>query len=65
LAPGRHASHPARHDASAGDPAESRPYIQTWLGGAEVGEDNTTRVFAAVNKILTAGRVVVAQVVAA
>lgn len=39
------------------DAAESRAYIQTWLGGAEVGEDNITRVFAAVNKILTAGRV--------
>jgi antirestriction protein ArdC len=39
------------------DPAESRAYIQTWLGGTEVGEDNITRVFAAVNKILTAGRV--------
>jgi antirestriction protein ArdC len=49
----------------AWDPAESRAYILTWLGGAEVGEDNITRVFAAVNKILTAGRVVVAQVVAA
>ena len=39
------------------DAAESRAYIQTWLGGAEVGEDHITRVFAAVNKILTAGRV--------
>jgi antirestriction protein ArdC len=39
------------------DPAQSRAYIQTWLGGAEVGEDHITRVFAAVNKILTAGRV--------
>ncbi len=51
----------------AWDPAESRAYIQTWLGGTEVTEDNITRVFAAVNKILTAGRVVadVAEAVAA
>jgi antirestriction protein ArdC len=41
----------------AWDAAESRAYIQTWLGGTDVGEDNITRVFAAVNKILTAGRV--------
>ena len=47
------------------DPAESRAYIQTWLGGREVGEDHITRVFAAVNKILTAGRVDVAEPVAA
>jgi hypothetical protein len=47
------------------DPAQSRAYIQTWLGGAEGGEDHITRVFAAVNKILTAGRVVVAEPVAA
>jgi hypothetical protein len=47
------------------DAAESRAYIQTWLGGTEVGEDNITRVFAAVNKILAAGRVVVAEAVAA
>jgi antirestriction protein ArdC len=39
------------------DAAESRAYIQTWLGGAEVTEDNITPVFAAVNKILTAGRI--------
>ena len=39
------------------DPAESRAYIQNWLGGTETTEDNITRVFAAVNKILTAGRV--------
>jgi hypothetical protein len=39
------------------DAAESRAYIQGWLGGAEVTEDNITRVFAAVNKMLTAGRV--------
>jgi antirestriction protein ArdC len=47
------------------DTAESRAYIQGWLGGTEVTEDNITRVFAAVNKILTAGRVVVAEAVAA
>jgi hypothetical protein len=40
-------------------------YIHGWLGGAEVTEDNITRVFAVVNKILTAGRVVVAEAVAA
>jgi antirestriction protein ArdC len=39
------------------DPAESRAYIQNWLGVTEVAEDNISRVFAAVNKILTAGRV--------
>jgi hypothetical protein len=39
------------------DPGESRAYIQGWLGRAEVTEDNITRVFAAVNKILMAGRV--------
>jgi antirestriction protein ArdC len=49
----------------AWDAAESRAYIQGWLSGAEVTEDNITRVFAAVNKILTAGRVVVAEAVAA
>ncbi|ORW32765.1 hypothetical protein AWB91_09775 [Mycobacterium paraense] len=38
------------------DPAESRAYIQGWLAGAEVTEDNITRVFAAANKILAAGR---------
>jgi antirestriction protein ArdC len=47
------------------DAAESRAYIQTWLGGAEVAEDNISRVFAAVNKILTAGRADVAEAVAA
>ena len=47
------------------DAAESRAYIQTWLAGAEVTEDHITRVFAAVNRILTAGRVVVAEAVAA
>ena len=48
------------------DAAESRAYIQTWLGGTEVTEDNIGRVFAAVNKILTAGRAVaVAEPVAA
>jgi antirestriction protein ArdC len=45
--------------------AESRAYIQTWLGGTEVSEDHITRVFAAVNKILAAGRVVIAETVAA
>jgi hypothetical protein len=40
------------------DAAESRAYIQGWLGGTEVAEDNISRVFAAVNKTLTAGRVV-------
>jgi hypothetical protein len=39
--------------AAGSDPAESRAYIQGWLGGTEVTEDNITRVFAAVNKILT------------
>ena len=43
------------------DAAESRAYIQGWLGGTEVTEDNITRVFAAVNKILTAGHVHAAQ----
>ncbi|MEB4210959.1 ArdC family protein [Mycobacterium sp. 94-17] len=38
------------------DPAESRAYIQRWLGDTEVTENNISRVFAAVNKILTAGR---------
>jgi len=47
------------------DAAESRAYIQTWLGGTEVGEDHITRIFAAVNKILTAGRIDVAEAVAA
>jgi antirestriction protein ArdC len=47
------------------DAAESRAYIQNWLGDAEVTEDNISRVFAAVNKILTAGRVVVAEAAAA
>jgi antirestriction protein ArdC len=47
------------------DAEESRAYIQTWLGGTEVTEDNITRVFAAVNKILTAGHVDVAEAVAA
>ena len=46
------------------DPAESRAYIQNWLGGTEVAEDNIGRVFAAVNKILIAGRVA-AQIVTA
>ena len=36
------------------DAAESRAYIQTWLGDSDVTEDNISRVFAAVNKILTA-----------
>jgi len=40
------------------DAAESRAYIQRWLGGTETTQDNTSRVFAAVNKILAAGRVV-------
>ncbi len=39
------------------DAAESRAYIQGWLGGTEATEDHITRVFAAINKILTAGRV--------
>jgi hypothetical protein len=47
------------------DPAESRAYIQNWLGGTEVAEDSIARVFAAVNKILTAGHVAVAEMVAA
>jgi antirestriction protein ArdC len=47
------------------DTAESRAYIQTWLGGTEVTDDHVQRIFAAVNKILTACRVVVAEAVAA
>jgi hypothetical protein len=47
------------------DPAESRAYIQGWLAGAEVTDGHAQRIFAAVNKILTTGRVVVAQAVAA
>lgn len=43
------------------DPAESRAYIHGWLGGAGTTEDNVTRVFAAVNKILTAGRAAAAE----
>jgi antirestriction protein ArdC len=39
----------------AWDAAESRAYIQGWLGATEVTEDHITRVFAAVNKILAAG----------
>jgi antirestriction protein ArdC len=46
------------------DAAESRAYIQTWLGGTEVTETAISRVFAAVNKILAAGHVV-AETVAA
>jgi antirestriction protein ArdC len=46
----------------AWDAAESRAYIQTWLGGTETTEDNISRVFAAVNKILgQRGRVIAAQ----
>jgi antirestriction protein ArdC len=47
------------------DPAESRAYIKGWLGGTAVAEDKITRVFAAVNKILAAGRVDVAEAAAA
>jgi N-terminal domain of anti-restriction factor ArdC len=47
------------------DAAESRAHIQNWLGGTEVTEENISRVFAAVNKVLAAGRVVVAEMVAA
>jgi antirestriction protein ArdC len=47
------------------DTAESRAYIQTWLGGTEVTDDHVQRIFAAVNKILTAGSVVAAEAVAA
>ena len=47
------------------DPSESRAYIQHWLHGTEVTETAISRVFAAVNKILTAGRVDVAAAVAA
>jgi hypothetical protein len=39
------------------DPAESRAYIQRWLGGTEVTENHMSRVFAAVNKILAAGHI--------
>ncbi len=42
------------------DASESRAYIQTWLGRAEVTEANISRIFAATNKILAAGRVVAA-----
>jgi antirestriction protein ArdC len=49
----------------AWDGSESRAYIQTWLGDTEVAEDNISRVFAAVNKILTAGHVHAAQTTAA
>ena len=42
------------------DAAESRAYIQNWLGGTETTEGNISRVFAAVTKILAAGRVVAA-----
>jgi hypothetical protein len=49
----------------AWDAAESRAYIQTWLGGAEVTETAISRMFASVNKILAAGHVVVAETVAA
>jgi hypothetical protein len=49
----------------AWDASESRAYIQGWLGGTEVTEENISRVFAAVNKVLAAGRVVVAEMVAA
>jgi antirestriction protein ArdC len=48
----------------AWDAGESRAYIQGWLGGTEVTEDHITRVFAAVNKILTAGRVDVEAIAA-
>jgi hypothetical protein len=46
------------------NPAESRAYIQRWLSGTEVTENHISRVFAAVNKILTAGHVHAAEVVA-
>jgi antirestriction protein ArdC len=49
----------------AWDAAESRAYIQGWLGRTEVTQDHIPRVFAAVTKILTAGRVDVAEAVAA
>jgi antirestriction protein ArdC len=47
------------------DPAESRAYIQRWLHGTEAAEDHITRVFAAVNKILTAGHRIAETTVAA
>jgi antirestriction protein ArdC len=47
------------------DAAESRAYIQGWLHGTETGEDHITRVFAAVNKILTAGHRIAETTVAA
>lgn len=37
-------------------PAESRGYIQHWLGSDEVEEKAISQIFAAVNKILVAGR---------
>jgi antirestriction protein ArdC len=53
-------------DLIAWNPAESRAYIQNWLGGTDTNDDNVFRIFAAVNKILVAGRVaVVAETVAA
>jgi antirestriction protein ArdC len=47
------------------DPAESRAYIQGSLHGTETGEDHISRVFAAVNKILTAGHRIAETTVAA
>lgn len=38
-------------------PDESRAYIQTWLGDAEVTDRHIRAVFTSVDKILTAGRV--------
>lgn len=37
-------------------PAESRAYIQTWLGSDEVDDKAISQIFAAVQKILVAGR---------
>ncbi len=43
-------------------PEESRAYIQTWLGNQEVTDRHIRSVFTAVDKILTAGRAMNAEV---
>jgi antirestriction protein ArdC len=43
-------------ELDAWDASESRAYIKNWLGGTEATDENISRIFAAVNKILTAGR---------
>ncbi len=51
-------AHPLAHelDLCEWDPSESRAYIQGWLGGEDVKERDIRAVFAAVDKILRAGR---------